>query len=154
MDCQMWFETFRFCSKVSSKCRKCYFREPNFKHFPRGMPMDPLEICRHFGLSFLGRHPLLNRSQHATGSNPAQVNSYSADVSSCVRKSWNFLFYVIIIMGICKAWDQPTWRPSDPTIRKAGNDVNVSFRPNFIINVVSYLFIFCFSLTKGQCSKR
>ena len=45
MDCQMWFETFRFCSNVSSKCRKCHFREPNFK----------IEICRHFGLTFLGR---------------------------------------------------------------------------------------------------
>ena len=51
----MWFETFRFCSKVSSKCRKCHFREPNFKYFLGGMPPNPVEICRDFGLTFFGR---------------------------------------------------------------------------------------------------
>ena len=30
----MWFEAFRFCSKVSSKCRKWHFREPNLKNVP------------------------------------------------------------------------------------------------------------------------
>ena len=55
MDYQMWFETFRFCSKVSSKCRKCHFREPNFKYFLGGMPPNPVEICRDFGLTFFGR---------------------------------------------------------------------------------------------------
>ena len=27
----MGFQTYIFCSKVSSKCRKCRFRDPNFK---------------------------------------------------------------------------------------------------------------------------
>ena len=27
---------FSFCSKVPSECRKCHFRDTNFKHFPRG----------------------------------------------------------------------------------------------------------------------
>ena len=26
---------FSFCSKVPSECRKCHFRDTNFKHFPR-----------------------------------------------------------------------------------------------------------------------
>ena len=35
---------------MPSKCRKCRFRDPNFKTFPGGMPPDPLQLCRHYGL--------------------------------------------------------------------------------------------------------
>ena len=46
----MGFQTYIFCSKVPSKCRKCRFRNPNFKKFPRGIPPAPLQLCRHYGL--------------------------------------------------------------------------------------------------------
>ena len=29
---------------MPSKCRKCRFRDPNFKK------LDPLQLCRHYGL--------------------------------------------------------------------------------------------------------
>ena len=34
------FQTYIFCSKVPSKCRKCRFRDPR----------TPLQLCRHYGL--------------------------------------------------------------------------------------------------------
>ena len=36
----MWFETFIFCSKVSSKCWKRRFRDPKSKKFAGDMPPD------------------------------------------------------------------------------------------------------------------
>ena len=40
-------KTYIFCSK----CRKCRFRDPNFKNFPRGeCPRTPLQWCRHYGI--------------------------------------------------------------------------------------------------------
>ena len=41
---KMVFQTNIFCAKVPSKCRKCRFRDPNFKKFPGGMPSDPPTI--------------------------------------------------------------------------------------------------------------
>ena len=41
---KMGFETYTFCSKVPSKCRKYRFRDPNFKRFPGGMPQDSPRI--------------------------------------------------------------------------------------------------------------
>ena len=38
------FQTYIFCSKVSSKCRKCRFRDPNLKKIHGGMPLDPPTI--------------------------------------------------------------------------------------------------------------
>ena len=42
---KMGFQTYIFCSKVPSKCRKCRFRQPNFKIFSGGMPPDPPYNC-------------------------------------------------------------------------------------------------------------
>ena len=37
--------------KVPSKCRKCRFRDPNFKKiFGGACPQTPLQLCRHYGL--------------------------------------------------------------------------------------------------------
>ena len=49
---KMGFQTYIFWSKVLSKCRKCGFRDPNFKKFSGGggMPPDPLQLCRYYGL--------------------------------------------------------------------------------------------------------
>ena len=48
---KMGFQTYIFCSKVPSKCRKCRFRDPNFKQFPGGeCPRTPLQLCRHYDL--------------------------------------------------------------------------------------------------------
>ena len=44
------FQTYIFCSKVPSKCRKCRFRDPNFKKVPGGHDPGPLQLCRHYGL--------------------------------------------------------------------------------------------------------
>ena len=38
---KMGFQTCIFCSKVPSKCRKCSFRDPNFKIFPGVCPGPP-----------------------------------------------------------------------------------------------------------------
>ena len=47
----MGFQTYIFCSKVPSKCRKCRFRDRNFKKCPGGAcPRTPLQLCRHYGL--------------------------------------------------------------------------------------------------------
>ena len=70
----MRFQTYIFCSKVSSKCMKCRFRDLNFKmgfqtyifcskahalkmqEMPSQRPKfqnvsrDPLQLCRHYGL--------------------------------------------------------------------------------------------------------
>ena len=87
----MWFETFRFCSKVSSKCRKCHFREPNFINF--------LEICRHFGLTFLGRQISVGLPSWTEASKPL-VNRFTAfkiycfnNKSLAVLKYFNFMRY-------------------------------------------------------------
>ena len=45
---KMGLQTYIFCSKVSSKCKKCRFRDPNFKQIPGGMPRTPLQLCRHY----------------------------------------------------------------------------------------------------------
>ena len=37
----MGFQTYIFCSKVPSKCRKCRFRDPNFKIFSGGHAPGP-----------------------------------------------------------------------------------------------------------------
>ena len=42
----MWFKTVIFCSKVSSKCTKWRFRDPNFKS--GAYPQINLGLCRHF----------------------------------------------------------------------------------------------------------
>ena len=48
---KMRFQTYIFCSKVPSKCRKWRFRDTNFKTFTGGgMPLDHLELCRRDGL--------------------------------------------------------------------------------------------------------
>ena len=48
---KMGFQTYVFYSKVPSKCRKCRFRDPNFKTFSGGAcPRTPLQLCRHYGL--------------------------------------------------------------------------------------------------------
>ena len=48
---KMGFQTYIFCSKVLSRCRKCHFRDPNFKKNSRGAcPQTPLQLCRHYGL--------------------------------------------------------------------------------------------------------
>ena len=38
---KMGFQTYIVCSKVPSKCKKCRFRDPNFKKFPRGHASGP-----------------------------------------------------------------------------------------------------------------
>ena len=38
------FQTYIFCSKVPSKCRKCCYRDQNFKKFRGSMPPDPPTI--------------------------------------------------------------------------------------------------------------
>ena len=38
---KMGFQTYIFCSKVPSKCRKCRFRDPNFKIFSGGHAPGP-----------------------------------------------------------------------------------------------------------------
>ena len=40
----MGFQTYIFCSKVPSKCRKCCYRDQNFKKFRGSMPPDPPTI--------------------------------------------------------------------------------------------------------------
>ena len=40
---KMWFKTFIFCLK----CRKCRFRDPNFKKFPGVIGPPSLQMCRH-----------------------------------------------------------------------------------------------------------
>ena len=67
---KMGFQTYIFCSKVPSICRKCRFRDPNFKMgFQTYIPQNagnavsetqisnnlwgggkPLQLCRHYGL--------------------------------------------------------------------------------------------------------
>ena len=48
---KMGFQTYIFCSKVPSKCRKCRFRDPNFKKIMAGeCPRTPLQLCPHYGL--------------------------------------------------------------------------------------------------------
>ena len=42
---KMGFQTYIFCSKVPSKCRKCRFRDPNFKQFPGGHTPGPPYNC-------------------------------------------------------------------------------------------------------------
>ena len=42
---EMGFQTYIFCSKVPSKCRKCRFRDPNFKKFPGGHAPGPPYNC-------------------------------------------------------------------------------------------------------------
>ena len=44
----MGFQTFIFCSKVSSKCGKCCFRDPKFKIIPGGTsPRTPRNVSSH-----------------------------------------------------------------------------------------------------------
>ena len=44
---KMGFQNYIFCSK----CRKCRFRDPNFKKFSgEACPRIPLKLCRHYGL--------------------------------------------------------------------------------------------------------
>ena len=48
---KMGFQTNIFCAKVSSKCRKCRFRDPNFKNiFGVACPRPTLQLYRHYGL--------------------------------------------------------------------------------------------------------
>ena len=48
---KMGFQTYIFCSKVPSKCRKFRFRDPNFKNLSGvACPRTPLQLCRHYGL--------------------------------------------------------------------------------------------------------
>ena len=42
---KMGFQTYIFCSKVPSKCRKCRFRDPNFKKFQGGNAPGPPYNC-------------------------------------------------------------------------------------------------------------
>ena len=77
-----WFETFRFCSKVPSKSWKCYFREPNFKNFPVPWPQTPLEMCRQFRLSFLGRKISVGLPSWTEASMPLGIKTNMAPCSA------------------------------------------------------------------------
>ena len=44
---KMGFQTYIFCSKVPSKCRKCRFRDPNFCG---PCPRTALQLCWHYSL--------------------------------------------------------------------------------------------------------
>ena len=43
----MYCRTLIFCSKQPSKCRKCISETHISKEFRRGMPLAPLQTCRH-----------------------------------------------------------------------------------------------------------
>ena len=99
MDCQMLLETFRFCSKVSSKCRRCHFRGQISNISWCCILPDPLEICRHFGLTFLGRQISVGLPSWTEASKPL-VNRFTAfkiycfnNKSLAVLKYFNFMRY-------------------------------------------------------------
>ena len=53
-----WFKTFIFCSKVSSKSRKCRFRDPKFKISRGPWPQTSGYLYRHLAAPPLPSHPL------------------------------------------------------------------------------------------------